>query len=285
MHSMERQSGYSLAELMIGLALLVVITLTLGTIFVQANNFLIFASQRDELVERSRRLFDELEFELMTARVVRVGSDASGLPQVEYMIPIDVGEDSNGNRVLDAGEDANGNGLLDPMDGDVLSPDQTIQWGCIEADGARLDQVGAQHRVTLSFSSEQILEESALGTDLNNDGDQTDRFHAGSIELRTTGGLTRTFGGGYLLLGVDDPQADRDGDGVADPLFTVTGESYVDSNNDGTWSAGEVFIDENNNGIWDGLWNIHCTFFSTDSNNTDHALQLRRSIASRNPQE
>ncbi|MFQ5654121.1 MAG: PilW family protein [Planctomycetota bacterium] len=278
-------AGFTLVELMAGMVIATVLAIALGMVFMSSSEFFIYATQRDEVLERSRRAIDELEVELMTAHVLSVGTAMNGAPLMVYRLPVDIGEDANDNGLLDPGEDTNANGLLDMIDGDVIDPSGDIQWGCREVDGPHLDLPGSAHRINLTFNATGAVSETAQGVDINGDGDTADVYSRGSLIRSTSGGSVRALGGEYMILASPDVNGDRTGDGLPDPLYMVAGETFTDANGDGVYNPPEAFVDTNGNGEWDGFWRIHFTFYSLDSKRNSHLIQVIRQVSPRNTQQ
>lgn len=236
----------------VALVVLLVLLVSIGAVtrsVTEAVGFELIDLEVQEAAESTRSSVDR---NLANARVLQVQTVGAGAPSLTFVIPVDVGEDNNGNLVLDPGEDANGDKVLDLSDGDFTAPDGTVQWGTIENDGPRLDAPGAPHRIDLRFVAEEDIAEASRGYDLNGDGDLADTFQRGHLLYTTTGGLTEEYGRGALLASTSDPQADLNNDGIPDPLFLIEGESFTDSDGNGMFSSGESFTDSNGNERWDG---------------------------------
>ncbi len=189
-----------------------------------------------------------------------------GSPSLTFVVPVDVGEDTDGDLELDLGEDENGNDGLDLTDGDFTGPNGSIQWGVVEEEGPRLDTPAAPHQAVLRFIAAADVAESAVSFDINGDGDLSDIFQRGSIRLTTTGGRLAEFGRGMILLGKDDPSDDVNGDSAPDPLFSIEGETFTDSDGNGVYSPGESFVDTNGNGAWEGRLRFNLWVFKATGN-------------------
>jgi hypothetical protein len=73
----------------------------------------------------------------------------------------------------------------------------------------------------LRFRQTGTIKESDEGEDINKDGDQSDSFATGLLEL-TAGGSTRPLlTRAEVILGLPNYDGDLDGDGNADPMFEV----------------------------------------------------------------
>lgn len=280
-----REAGFTLFEATITLVILLVVASALTMVFMSSNELFVYANQRGELVERSRRSIEMLEAELMMARVLSVETDGTVIPEFTYVLPIDIGEDGNGNGVLDPGEDENANGVLDRSDGDFYDASANVQWGCLEDGVASLDVAGAPHRVTVRFEQTGTYDESVDNLDLNRDGDTTDTFARGFLRKSTSGGDVHRLGGDAVILAQPLYDGDRNNDGTPDPLFAVGGESFTDSNGNGVLDPTESFVDANGNGRWDPVFTVNLSFFLIDARRNPHLLQVSRSVVPRNPQQ
>ena len=274
-------AGFSLLDLMVTMLLISIVALSLGSLSISTTRFYAQALGRDELLDRTRRVVDEISRELFDARVLSIG-DLGDENQIVLVVPVDVGEDSNDNGLLDAGEDEDGDGVLDLTDGDVTTAGGTIQWGCMEVGGARLDLPGSEHRVTYTFVAQAVVDESAIGADLNLDGDTSDTFEVGSVTRTTSNGAIRFLGSQSVVMGSPDGPADLNGDGVPDPLFSVTGEAFSDSNSNGIYDVGEGFTDTNGNETWDGRWRLGFILLLEDENGEVQFIHMERESALRN---
>jgi len=278
-----RQRAHTLLEVLVASGVAILLFVALASTVTNASRFFEFATRRDEMLERSRRALDEITEDLALSNALSLETGADGTPTLTFTLPVDVGEDANDNHVLDSGEDADADGILDRTDGDVISDAGEAEWGCEEADGPRLDLPGSPHRIQLAFVRKAILEESDVGADLNGDGDAVDSFSLGSIVRTTSGGLTRSLGGGAFLVARADSNGDRDGDGAADPLLRLGGETFEDANRNGVRDAGETFADANSNGRWDAFWRLHLTAILRDGRDTPRLLHIVREVTLRNP--
>ncbi|MEM7164131.1 MAG: prepilin-type N-terminal cleavage/methylation domain-containing protein [Planctomycetota bacterium] len=279
-----REAGFTLFELMIALVILIVISGALTMVFMSSKELFVYANQRGELVERSRRAIDRLESDLMMARIVSVQGDNSLAPEFTYVLPVDIGEDANGNGVLDVGEDENASGALDTADGDFYDQSANIQWGCLEAGIGRLDTPTNPHRITVRFQQTDTYDEATEGIDLNRDGDTTDTYARGFLQQTTTDGEVHRIGGDSVILAQPQFDGDRNNDGNPDPLFAIGGESFTDANGNGVVDVTETFDDTNGNNEWDPIFTVNLSFFLIDERRNPHVLQITRSVSPRNPQ-
>ena len=213
-----RSDGFTLIELTVTAAVLGVILYSVGIAVLSSVSFFEFTAGYGLATETSRRIVEELEDDLLSAQLIDLSVDAGGYPTVTYLVPVDVGEDTNGNGILDTGEDVNGNGILDLTDGDVSDPEGVTQWGAVEDDRPYLDTAGNPHRTTLGFERLAVVLEKTVGEDLNRDGDRADRFVRGNLVRQTSAGFRQEYGGGNILVG-EAADMDLDGDGDPDPLF------------------------------------------------------------------
>lgn len=273
-----RRRGFTLLEMVVSLVVLVIVMSALGMVLRSSQRLFVYASQRGELVERGRRLFDQLERELLVARLVSLETDAGQPPRIVYQVPVDLGEDLNGNGVLDPGEDANHNGVLDaqpsPFSGSGL-----VLWGAREGNA-----VWAGRTITLAFEPMGIVTEVELNVDVNGDGDLRDSFARGRLVRTVEGQAPRPLGNDEVLVPHPVAGGDRDADGLDDPMFSVIGEPFVDSNHNGVFDSTENYTDRNGNGRWDGGWALDVSFVLLDTDRGVHVLTLHRQLAARNPQ-
>lgn len=249
-----RVRGFTIVELTIAVAVLSVLIISVGSVTRSITDAVGFELIELEIQEVGESVTSLVGRDMTMARLVNFQAAGDGAPVLTFVVPVDVGEDDNGNLVLDleAGEDADGDAALDLTDGDFTAPDGTVQWGAVEEEGPRLDTPGTPHQMSLRYAALEDVNEAALGVDINRDGDQVDVFQRGSIRYTTSGGLTMEYGRGAILAVAADPAADLNDDGVPDPLFLMEGEAFVDSDGNGVYSSGESFTDGNGNGTWDG---------------------------------
>ncbi len=81
----------------------------------------------------------------------------------------------------------------------------------------KTDSVRIQYRQSGSVS------EAEARVDLNGDGDRSDFFALGMVDVITADGARPITNRGRVLLGLPSFEGDVDGDGLADPLFKLTG--------------------------------------------------------------
>jgi len=280
----ERRAGFTVVEMLVSITVLVLVIAGVTRLFLDTKNLARATTADLEVAERVRVGLDRIEAEWLACELVALGFDAGGWPRIVYRLPVDVGEDLNGNGILDVGEDANGNGLLDLSDGSVVDASGAIEWGCLENGVPRLDRPGAPHRVTLQYVQTGMFLEADSGTDVNGDGDTVDQFYRGSLVRSTSGGDTLTIAANSVLAPFPDPFGDFDGDGSADPIFELLGEPFVDA--DGNWirSPGESYTDQNGDGLWTPVLRVHGWLLVEEELGMPHLFELDRSVRPRNPQ-
>ena len=101
-------------------------------------------------------------------------------------------------------------------DGSLIGADGRPQWGG-RVGGAAVAGARTQARYVLV----RTVDEAALATDINRDGDQVDRFDLGRLERVEPDGTLIQMIGGLVAQPNGNWGGDLDGDGVADPLFAV----------------------------------------------------------------
>ena len=244
--------GFTLLDLTIALTAMLVIFASVGVVAHSITDAVGFEMVQMEVQEVGESVTSAIGRELPRARILDFQGMKAETLSLTYVIPVDVGEDDNGNRALDAGEDTNGNDALDLSDGDFTAPDGSIQWGAVENEGPRLDTPGSPHQINLRFVSEEDIDEALLMFDINGDGDLLDVFQRGNLRYTTTGGLTADYGRAAIFAVEKDPAADLNSDGIPDPLFLIEGEPFTDSDRNGVYSPDETFTDRNGSGTWDG---------------------------------
>ena len=80
---------------------------------------------------------------------------------------------------------------------------------------------------TIRFRQIEVIKESEAGTDINGDGDRSDEFAAGLLEIddgETARPITQSA---QVLLGLPGYAKDVDGDGKSDPLFSRHGRTVT----------------------------------------------------------
>ncbi len=101
-------------------------------------------------------------------------------------------------------------------DGSFFDATGAVQWG-MEVGGA--DVAGA--RATVAFVTDQVLDEAALGADVNGDGDQVDRFDRGHLVRSLPDGSSVSLTGAWILQPTGAHGGDVTGDLVPDPIFST----------------------------------------------------------------
>jgi len=106
---------------------------------------------------------------------------------------------------------------IDPDgDGSVLDAAGAVQWG---ANVGGVPTPGVQ--VVVRWTFDRVLSEAALALDVNGDGDTLDSFDLGRLErVEADGGVARLTGN-WVAQPTGARGGDIDGDGVADPLFSI----------------------------------------------------------------
>ena len=235
---------------MVSVSVLTVLLVVTTPLMINITNYYTESVFRSNLMESGKIAQEHLFDNLISAKVLGLTTDASGLPVLYFLVPVEV---NNGIEV------------------DFLDGNGDVHWGAVEASGSKLDTPTDPHRLTLQLVPTDSVTETEAGLDLNNDGDTADSFQVGSLLLQTTGGVQNTFTSGQLVIGeVGKGAFDIDGDGVPDQLIQVTGESFVDSNSNGIHDDGEVFADANLNGVWDGSITTNLLVFGTNRDGLGH---------------
>lgn len=101
-------------------------------------------------------------------------------------------------------------------DGSLLGADGLPQWG-----GRVAGVATAGVRTTIRWVLERTVAEATLRTDMNGDGDRLDDIDFGRIERVEPDGTTAQLLGGWVVQQTGNWGGDLDGDGAADPLFSV----------------------------------------------------------------
>jgi type II secretory pathway pseudopilin PulG len=78
---------------------------------------------------------------------------------------------------------------------------------------------------TIRYREVEHFSESAAKEDINGDGDQTDEFTLGLLELVQGAGASPLLTRAQVILGYPNHREDVTGDGVDDPLFVQDGRS------------------------------------------------------------
>jgi len=92
-----------------------------------------------------------------------------------------------------------------PAETDDIDDDGEVQWGPLRR---------------LQFEMVEAIDEASHGTDLNGDGDRTDRFLRCQLIESIDDGDPRVISGSSFVLDATSPYGDIDGDGQPDPPFT-----------------------------------------------------------------
>jgi hypothetical protein len=162
---------------------------------------------------------------------------------------------------------------------DFIDENGNVHWGAVEAGGPKEDSPTDPHRVTLAALPTRQISEKSAELDLNHDGDTSDYFQLGSLRARTSGGVETILNSDRLVLSQIGAGAfDADGDQVADPLFKIEGETFIDSNLNGIHDESEAFVDANLNETWDGILTISLLAFNTDRAGRGHSFLYRTRI-------
>jgi hypothetical protein len=107
---------------------------------------------------------------------------------------------------------------IDPDgDGSYLDADGAVQFGMKKNGVSVIGQ-----RATFKFVADRVLSEATLKFDLNGDGDLKDKFDQGHLVRVLPDGKTEQISGSWILQPNGNHGGDLDGDGVADPIFSIT---------------------------------------------------------------
>ncbi len=157
-------------------------------------------------------------FAIVAALVISVVLGASRSASIQTGVDV---ADRNLSRVIDdlraRLRSARIESLLEAPDMPGLTyrlPDETTD---IDADGEVL--WGPLRR--LQFEMVEAVEESSHDTDINGDGDRTDRFLRCQLIESVGAGEARAISGSSFLLSATTPYGDVDGDGQPDPPFAA----------------------------------------------------------------
>ncbi len=134
---------------------------------------------------------DRVRGDLGRARVISVAEDGSA---ITYSLPV---KTEGAENILDA--------------------DGEIRWGVADKQGSRKGGT-----CTIRFSLDRIRSESEEDRDINGDGDKRDVFDEGRLVRRSDKDAKMVLRRTRVLLVRGDHDGDIDGDGVADPLFTMS---------------------------------------------------------------
>ncbi|MBI4586194.1 MAG: hypothetical protein HY717_19460 [Planctomycetes bacterium] len=252
-----QHGGFTLVETVVAVGLLIVIVLFSTPLLTNVTNFYNEAIFRSNLKESAVIAQERILDDLISAKIVSLDATSSN-PSVVFTVPV---EQNNGTQL------------------DFLDPNGDVYWGAVEASGPMVDTFADPHRLTLRVLSTGSISEEAVHTDLNHDGDTLDTFLTGSLALRTTGGVESVFGQDRMVLSQAGGVAfDMDGDKISDPIFTIVGETFVDSNGNGMYDQGESFVDVNSNSTWDGYLRINMLTVGVDRSGHGHQFYHRANI-------
>lgn len=188
MRAEPRRRGSSLIETTISMAILLTIlgALLRGSLTTAGGIDVTAAHIRVQVDAAVDRVVGELEFADLSA-------PAGDATSIAYALPIDP-----------------------DGDGSVLDAAGSVQWG---ANVGGVPTTGVQAAVRWTF--ERVLSEAALALDVNADGDLLDSFDLGRIErVEADGGVARLTGN-WVAQPTGARGGDVNGDGVADPLFSI----------------------------------------------------------------
>lgn len=187
-HSRAAQRGQTLVE--------TAITLLLATLIIGASLRAAFSPETGSEIVRSNL---RLRGEVVSERIVK---------ELEFAA-LDLPTNNGTTLAWQTAVDPDG-------DGSLLGADGLPQWG------GRVGGVAtAGVRTTVRWVMERTVDEAALGSDINADGDQLDAFDLGRIERVEPDGTTAPLLGAWVVQRNGAWGGDLDGDGTADPLFTV----------------------------------------------------------------
>ena len=181
------ESGMTLVELAISVMLMVIILGLAYPGFNLANDTISTCTQKARLQDAGERITAELIDLIRLGRLAEIGSPG----ELPYAI--------------------------------VHPPRTGIALGEITLTGAvpwSSDSVRIQYRKTGE------VDEAGIRADLNGDGDRSDLFALGMVEIITPEGARPITHRGRVLLGLPGYEGDVDGDGKADPLFALTGRRF-----------------------------------------------------------
>ena len=176
-----REGGVTLIDMMIAIAIVVVILGVAYPGFMIANDTIIESGRRDRLERAGDQLLKVLVEELRAGLVSGVAV-APAAPSVT-----------------------------------ITRPDRSVTLAKINNDG---DVPWLLVKRTIRFRQTRTLKEADEGEDLNQDGDQTDTFALGVLEIDDGTEVRPLMNRAEVMLGLPDFTGDLNGDGVGDPLFT-----------------------------------------------------------------
>ena len=183
-----KERGVTLVDVSIAVVITVIIVGVAYPGFIVANDTISRSGQKTRLENAADRIKKTLVTEIRTGQLVAL-APAGAAPYVDIHPP-------RTGIALDQIADT----------GDV--PWQTVT-----------------HRV--QYRQTGTLSESAVRLDINHDGDRTDTFALGVIELVTPQGTRPITQRGRVILGTPNFEGDVDGDGLKDPLFEVQDRKFT----------------------------------------------------------
>ena len=186
---MKHDSGFSLVDVCIAVAIVVMICGVAYPGFIVANDTMAVSGQKIRLEGAADRILKTLTREIRTGRLVAV-APAGQAPWIDVHPP------------------ETGIAL------DKIDEKGTVPWDAAET-----------HR--LAFNETGRLKERDAKTDLNGDGDKNDEFALGVVELTAPQGTRRITQRGRVILGLPQYHEDLDGDGAPDPLFEVKDRRFT----------------------------------------------------------
>lgn len=180
-----RERGAMLIDVLIGVTIVVAVVAVAYPGFKVANDTITTSTQRDMIERSADRTLNRLVDAVRSGRIVTITGPGTA-PQITL-------------QTLEAGLDIT----------QLSSGNPPPLWQ-------------ATNR-TIRFVQQATISESTAGIDINRDGDQTDEFALGSIELVNGDRVERLSGNARIMLGLPSYVGDVNGDGVADPLVEQVG--------------------------------------------------------------
>ncbi len=189
-----RNGGFTLLEILVVVVVLTItVTAALRALRVGTDTYQAGMTS-GACHEECRRVVETVAVELLPAQVIYVETDPTLPPELEYLVPVDMGGD-----------------------GDFVDTTGNIEWGTQEVAGPVLGS-----STVYRFASNATLRESDIQFDIDGDGALDGTFLQGNLVMETTGGRTATYGQGLVVVHETDSEADMNGDGTPDPIFSVT---------------------------------------------------------------
>lgn len=201
--------AFTMIELMMVVSILgIVMGMTMITLN-SAGNETAMSTMDGAIQETTNQFAQRLVTELRNAKLgapadadgVRVSVDGS---EIRFRVPVD--EDSDGSVDLDAG----GNAIFGATLGRVHTADVDIVY---------------RFRANQVDGGDEVLDEAALGADLNGDGDELDSFKRGLFTRTAPDNsgfeLPRAASDRWFLYG------DEDGDGIEEPVFERAADGTI----------------------------------------------------------